>query len=102
MGIYWFKREHLYRTLLKDSKNPSSSNDFGHNIIPLLIKESTTHSIDIEFNYPWEDVGTIERYWDTHWKYQSSIPKTGIFNKPHPCLFYTTDIRIVLFLIQQQ
>lgn len=78
MGIYWFDRKTLYRTLLKDAKNTSSSNDFGHNVLPLLIKESSTKMIDIDPNYPWEDVGTIERYWNAHWKYKGDIHNWNI------------------------
>ena len=78
MGIYWFDRSHLYQTLLNDARNGSSSNDFGHNIIPMLIKEPTTKSINIDSAQPWEDVGTIQRYWNAHWKYQLDIPNWNI------------------------
>ena len=78
MGIYWFDRDKLYRTLLKDANNPSSSNDFGHNVLPLLIKEPSTQIIDIDPSRPWEDVGTIERYWIAHWKYKGDIHNWNI------------------------
>ena len=78
MGIYWFERSYLYRTLLNDKDNPKSFNDFGHNIIPMLIKEATTKCINIDSTHPWEDVGTIERYWDAHWKYLGDIENWNI------------------------
>ena len=78
MGIYWFKRDVLLQMLVKDEQNAMSSNDFGHDVLPLLINSVTTHLIDIEPSKPWEDVGTIKRYWDTHWQYKSTLPLWNI------------------------
>lgn len=97
MGIYWFNRTELLKILLKDALDPGSSNDFGHDVLPLLIKEISTHFIDIDSSTPWEDVGTIACYWTAHWKYKSvlhswniretisgSILKTGYTSSPIP------------------
>ena len=78
MGIYWFNRETLLQTLLHDEQNTLSSHDFGHDILPLLIKEVCTNTIDIDTSHPWEDVGTINSYWHTHWKYRTIIQDWGI------------------------
>ena len=97
MGIYWFNRETLLQTLLHDEKNTLSSHDFGHDILPLLIKEVCTNMIDIDISHPWEDVGTIDKYWHTHWKYRKvlrdwdiretisgSMVETGYASSPLP------------------
>ena len=73
MGIYWFNRDVLFKTLVKDEQNTISSNDFGLDVLPLLIKDVITHTIDIDASTPWEDVGTIKRYWNTHWQYKSEL-----------------------------
>ena len=78
MGIYWFDRTTLYEALLKDANNTNSSNDFGHNVLPLLIKETTMNIIDVDPNYPWEDVGTLEQYWNAHWKYRGDFQQWNI------------------------
>ena len=98
MGIYWFKRETLLSILIQDEQNALSSNDFGHDVLPLLIKQVSTHMIDIDVLHPWQDVGTIESYWQTHWKYQfdlqgwniqptisGSILSSGYTGSPIPC-----------------
>ena len=78
MGIYWFKRETLLETLFQDEENTLSSNDFGHDVLPLLIKQVPTNIIDVDASHPWQDVGTIERYWYTHWKYQFELQDWNI------------------------
>ncbi len=64
MGIYIFNWSDLRRHLIEDEQNPESSNDFGKDVIPKMLKES-----DPMYAYPfegyWQDVGTIESYWQT-------------------------------------
>ena len=65
MGIYVFSREALERVLSEDSQDGDSSHDFGHNIIPTMIKNNYR-----VFAFPyggyWVDVGTIQAYWEAH------------------------------------
>ena len=89
MGIYWFNREILLQTLLKDEQKTLSSNDFGHDVLPLLIKDVSTHIIDIDSSHPWEDVGTIETYWNTHWKHQQTIQIWNILQTTPGSIFQT-------------
>lgn len=65
MGIYIFKWELLRTYLLLDAKNPTSSHDFGKDIIPQLLKDDKKL-----FAYPfkgyWKDVGTIQSLWEAN------------------------------------
>jgi glucose-1-phosphate adenylyltransferase len=64
MGIYVFNTEVLSDALKADAADPSSSHDFGKNIVPRLLHQCRV------FAYPfsgyWVDVGTIQAYWEAH------------------------------------
>ncbi len=62
MGIYIFKWDVLRRELIADEADPQSSNDFGKNIIPKMLKNGNP-MFGYEFNGYWKDVGTVESLW---------------------------------------
>lgn len=65
MGVYIFNWNRLKDYLEEDEQNPRSSNDFGKNIIPMMLKGGQRL-----FAYPfkgyWRDVGTIESLWQAN------------------------------------
>ncbi|WP_339277758.1 glucose-1-phosphate adenylyltransferase [Paenibacillus sp. FSL W8-0426] len=65
MGIYLFKWDVLKRFLIHDEQQPSTSYDFGKDIIPLLL----AHDKSL-YAYPfkgyWKDVGTIYSLWESN------------------------------------
>lgn len=62
MGIYVFNWDVLEKYLELDEQNPDSENDFGKNIIPMLLDAG--HKISAyEFSGYWKDVGTIHSLW---------------------------------------
>ncbi len=69
MGIYVFNPETLARVLLADAhpaaSGPPSQHDFGRNIIPGLVTQGG-RVYAYPFNGYWQDVGTIDAYWETH------------------------------------
>ena len=65
MGIYIFRWEVLRKYLLEDDENPDSQNDFGKNIIPMLL-ESGHKLFAYAFNGYWKDVGTIASLWEAN------------------------------------
>lgn len=72
MGVYLFKTPVLIKALIKDARNAASSHDFGKNVIPSLIG---THRI---YAYPfedyWEDIGTVDAYWEANMAFLSPSP----------------------------
>lgn len=65
MGIYIFNWDVLKQYLIADENDPSSSKDFGKNIIPNMLndqKKLTTYHFD---GY-WKDVGTIDSLWEAN------------------------------------
>ncbi len=65
MGIYIFKWEVLREYLEKDSLDPNSSNDFGKDIIPALLRDRH-RLIAYPFSGYWKDVGTIDSLWSAN------------------------------------
>lgn len=65
MGIYIFNKKKLFEYLIADEADPNSSNDFGKNIIPAMLRNN-----ERMFAYPfdgyWKDVGTIRSLWDAN------------------------------------
>ena len=65
MGIYIFSWEKMKHYLTIDEQNPDSSNDFGKNIIPLML-ENNEKMVVYHFNDYWKDVGTIDSLWEAN------------------------------------
>ncbi|MEH7747672.1 glucose-1-phosphate adenylyltransferase [Neobacillus drentensis] len=65
MGIYIFKWPVLRTFLEMDDKNPESSNDFGKDIIPLLLEEKKK-VVAYPFKGYWKDVGTVGSLWEAN------------------------------------
>ncbi|MCM3118679.1 glucose-1-phosphate adenylyltransferase [Neobacillus sp. MER 74] len=65
MGIYIFKWPVLKTFLEMDDKNPESSNDFGKDIIPLLLEEKKK-VVAYPFKGYWKDVGTVGSLWEAN------------------------------------
>ena len=65
MGIYVFTWKILREALIADEDNPESKNDFGKNIIPMLL--SGGHKL-MAYNFDgyWKDVGTIDSLWEAN------------------------------------
>ncbi|HAL88092.1 MAG TPA: glucose-1-phosphate adenylyltransferase [Clostridiales bacterium] len=65
MGIYCFTWSVLRDALTFDEDDPNSSNDFGKNIIPMLL--SSGHKLmAYPFDGYWKDVGTIDSLWEAN------------------------------------
>ena len=65
MGVYLFNWKTLRQALKEDEKDKESSNDFGKNIIPKLLREDK-RLFAYAFNGYWKDVGTIESLWEAN------------------------------------
>ena len=61
MGIYIFNRQVLFSHLIEDSVRLSSPHDFGHTIIPEMIKRNKVFGY--VFKRYWQDIGTTEAYY---------------------------------------
>ena len=65
MGVYIFTWEKLRHYLVEDEADKKSSNDFGKNIIPNMLRDQQI-LVAYDFNGYWKDVGTIESLWEAN------------------------------------
>ena len=65
MGIYVFSKDVLKKYLTEDENNPDSDNDFGKNVIPMLINDKK-RVFAYKFDGYWKDVGTIKSLWEAN------------------------------------
>jgi glucose-1-phosphate adenylyltransferase len=65
MGVYIFSWSVLKKYLLEDEAKTGSTNDFGKDVIPAMLKQGAGL-----YAYPfegyWKDVGTIESLWESN------------------------------------
>ncbi|MEG1073918.1 MAG: glucose-1-phosphate adenylyltransferase [Ruthenibacterium sp.] len=65
MGIYIFTWEKLRKYLTEDEADKTSSNDFGKNIIPNMLRDKQK-LVAWAFDGYWKDVGTIDSLWEAN------------------------------------
>ncbi len=65
MGIYIFNWKKLRKYLIEDEADPTSSKDFGKNIIPKMLAAGEK-LWPYRFQGYWRDVGTITSLWDAN------------------------------------
>lgn len=89
MGIYLFHPKILEKYLQQDQKNPQSSNDFGKDILPLMMADNRRI-----FAYPfrgyWMDVGTVRCFWKANMELLQENPRLELHNKDRPV--YTAGV----------
>ena len=76
MGIYVFNRKVLEDALDNDSQ------DFGKHIIPAIIKEKNVFSYI--FNGYWEDIGTIQSFYEANLECTKIVPQFNFFDPHNP------------------
>lgn len=92
MGIYIFNAEFLYEQLIRDADDPRSGHDFGHDIIPHLIKKyrvfahrfSNSCVGSRNGNHYWRDVGTIDAYWEANMELTRVVPELNLYDHRWP------------------
>ncbi|WP_123040959.1 glucose-1-phosphate adenylyltransferase [Cohnella candidum] len=65
MGVYIFSWPVLRDALIRDEAEKGSSNDFGKDIIPTMLREQA-RLFSYRFDGYWKDVGTIESLWEAN------------------------------------
>ncbi len=65
MGVYIFTWDVLRRALIEDENNPESNNDFGKNIVPMMLDQGKKLCA-YRFSGYWKDVGTISSLWEAN------------------------------------
>jgi glucose-1-phosphate adenylyltransferase len=93
MGIYIFNSEYLYALLQEDISDPTSSHDFGKDVIPRVVREGRAlahpFSMSCVSSTPdaipyWRDVGTIDAFWEANLDLASVTPELDIYDEAWP------------------
>ena len=89
MGVYLFNTDVLLPVLLKDAEDPSSSHDFGKDILPKILDQYKLYSFNfIDENKKealyWRDVGTLEAYYEANMDLVSVSPVFNLYDKHWP------------------
>ncbi len=94
MGIYVFTTDVMYERLFRDAtRKEASRHDFGHDIIPEMLKDARV------FAYPfrdenrkegayWRDVGTLDAYYQTSMDLISVDPILNLYDRDWPIHTY--------------
>ena len=80
MGIYIFNWAALKAALQQDARNEQSEHDFGKNIIPAML-EQEQQMFAYTFSGYWQDVGTVESYYEANMALLGESPALDIFSK---------------------
>lgn len=101
MGIYVFNARYLYRELERDMNDPSSSHDFGKDIIPKMVRAGVAMAHPFEISCVgtkagaepyWRDVGTIDAYWDANIDLTATDPLLNLYDTNWPIWTYQPQL----------
>ena len=98
MGIYVFNTGFLFERLAEDAADPSSSHDFGRDIIPRLVAAGRAYAHHFSKsglrsgpdNEPyWRDVGTLDAYHAANIDLTSFVPDLDLYDRDWPLWTYS-------------
>ena len=110
MGIYVFNARYLYRELERDMADPSSSHDFGKDIIPKMVRAGLAgaHPFDLSVVGArpglapyWRDVGTLDAYWDANIDLTATDPLLNLYDTDWPIWTYQPQLPPAKFVHNQ-
>ncbi len=79
MGIYIFNADLLKSYLTADEEDPTSSKDFGKNIIPKMLADGRS-LYAYAFSGYWKDVGTIRSLWEANMELLGANPMFDLYD----------------------
>jgi glucose-1-phosphate adenylyltransferase len=94
MGIYVFPSDLLYSVLEHDAADVHSRHDFGRDVLPRLVQTHNVHAHDFSLSCVpngdsrpyWQDVGTIDAYFDANIDLTRVVPELNLYDPHWPIL----------------
>ena len=93
MGIYVFRTDFLFDLLRQDAENEDSGHDFGHDLIPYIVRHgharvhrfsrSCVKSTPRADDY-WRDVGTLDTYFEANLDLTNVLPQFDLYDADWP------------------
>ena len=101
MGIYAFDTAFLIDQLIRDADDPTSTHDFGRDILPHVVQRHRAYaqrlsascirdSADTE-PY-WRDVGTVDAYWEANLELTKVTPALNLYDADWPIWTYQEQV----------
>jgi glucose-1-phosphate adenylyltransferase len=89
MGIYCFSADFLLEQLRRDAADPLSRHDFGHDILPGVIRSHAVHAFPFrdenrKRDAYWRDVGTIDAYYEANMDLVDVDPQLNLYDEHWP------------------
>jgi glucose-1-phosphate adenylyltransferase len=96
MGNYVFNTGFLYEVLIRNADDPKTQHDFGHNIIPAIIKNYRVHTFPFrkpgtEEQEYWRDVGTLDAFWEANMELVSVTPQLDLYDRAWPIVTHQSQ-----------
>jgi len=97
MGIYVFDTAFLFDELRRDAADPGSSRDFGKDLIPYIVRhgKAVAHRFERscvrspgETEVYWQDVGTVDAYWQANVDLTDVVPALDLYDQNWPIWTY--------------
>lgn len=85
MGIYLFKREALFKLLQEDPRE-----DFGKHLIPTKVQQGNVFAY--VYDGYWEDIGTIESFYQANMDLTLQNPPFDCYNESNPIYTITSNL----------
>ena len=107
MGICIFNKSSLIPILEEDARNPTSSHDFGKDVLPQTIEKYRVYSCHFvdenkkEAQY-WLDVGTIQAYYEANLDLVAVSPQFNLYDKSWPIRTYQRQYPPAKFVFAQE
>ncbi len=94
MGIYVFDTAFLCAELERDAADPTSTHDFGRDIVPRMLGRHRLFAhrfadscVNMVGDRPyWRDVGTIDAYWEANLDLTKVVPELNLYDDEWPIL----------------
>jgi glucose-1-phosphate adenylyltransferase len=107
MGIYVFNRKFLFEQLIKDADTPSSSHDFGKDIIPRVINKYRVQAYPFTDTTSgkqayWRDVGTIDAFWTANIELIGVTPPLNLYDRSWPIWTYQEQLPPAKFVFDDE
>jgi glucose-1-phosphate adenylyltransferase len=107
MGIYIFKADVLMRVLASDANRSDSQHDFGKNIIPSLIRESSVFSYRFydenkKASKYWRDIGTLDAYYEASMDLCQVNPEFNLYDPEWPLRTYQPQAPPAKFVFAEE
>ena len=111
MGIYVFNWKFLRKLLEEDANDKDSSHDFGHDLIPQIVKngKAVAHLFSdscvtsgLEKEPYWRDVGTIDAFWRANIDLTQFTPELDLYDNSWPIWTYAESVPPAKFIHDEE